>query len=56
MNLAIEAQSNYIKELYSVKEMKQLRMRLLFHIHGADYTKRQVFAALKYRYEVYKRN
>ena len=36
--------------------MKQLRMRLLFHLHGADYIKKQVFGALKYRYDAYKRN
>ena len=31
-------------------------MRMLFHLHGADYIKKKIFGALKYRYEAYKRN
>lgn len=56
MNGAIQAQSDYIKELYAVKAIKQGLMRGFFERSQGYYIKKKVFAQLKYNFEVYKRN
>lgn len=57
MLLIIQRQSEYIKEL---KDLKQLKMRpfmmSLFGCNTGLHTKRVVFTAMKERFEVYKRN
>ena len=55
MNSAIQAQVDYIKEMQNIKAVKQELMRRFYYRSQAHFIKRKVFAALKYRYQVYKR-
>ena len=57
MNMAIKAKMDYISELESQEHMTlEFMQGQIYRNKVAHFTKRKVFAALKYRYEVYKRN
>ena len=57
MNAAIQSRIVYINELESQEHMTlEYMQRQIYNKKVAHYTTRKVFAALKYRYEVYKRN
>ena len=47
---------DYIKEMQNVKAVKQELMNRFYFRMQARYTKKKVFAAMKYRYEVARRN
>ena len=55
MHMAIKAQCDFIKQLQAHKEMKNEIMKRLYSESQNQYTKKKVFAAMKYRYESFKR-
>lgn len=57
MNAAIQARCNLINELEGQEHMTlEFMQTQIYNKKVAYFTKRKVFAAMKYRYEVYKRN
>ena len=57
MNMAIKAKMDYINDLEGQEhETLEFMQGEIYKKKVAHFTKRKVFAALKYRFEVYKRN